>query len=102
MSITYKFEIIAVDEAARCMEVIYTADGYPDMHIGARLPFADEQLEAVISMYAPIGNWLEMSKSVQVPVVGTSGTIGDLDVASEVPHEEVVFMVSDGAIVQNV
>jgi hypothetical protein len=75
MSITYNYEIIAVDQAARCMEVMYTAEGRQPMHIGARLPYEGEELEAVISMYSPVSYWLEQERAVQVPQVGTAGTI---------------------------
>ena len=57
------------------MEVVYTAPGYPTMHIGARLPYEGESLEAVIQMYAPIRYWEEISQPVVVPVVGTTGTV---------------------------
>lgn len=75
MSITYAYEIISVDEAARCMEVVYTAEGRQTMHIGARLPYADETLEAVIDMYSPVAYWLAQERAVQVPQVGTSGVV---------------------------
>lgn len=75
MSIEYTYEIISVNEQARNMEVVYTAPGYPTMHIGARLPYEGEPLEAVIQMYAPIRYWEEISQSVTVPVVGTAGTV---------------------------
>jgi len=75
MSIQYTYEIIKVDEAARCMEVIYSADGYQTMHIGARLPFEGESLEDIIMEFAPVSLWSERSKSVIAPMVGQSGHI---------------------------
>lgn len=75
MTITYTYNIIAVDEQARCMEVVYTAEGHQTMHIGARLPFEGESLEAVVSMYAPIAYWTEQTMKVVPPTVGTSGVI---------------------------
>jgi hypothetical protein len=75
MSITYTYEIISVDEAARCMEVVYSAEGHQTMHIGARLPFEGESLEAVIKMFAPVPLWVELSTPVVAPPVGLSGTI---------------------------
>jgi hypothetical protein len=75
MSITYTYEIIAVDEAARCMEVVYSAEGHQTMHIGARLPFEGEQLEDVIRVFAPVPLWEELSMTVVVPQVGSSGVI---------------------------
>jgi hypothetical protein len=84
MSIDFNYEIIAVDEAAKCMEVVYTAQGRQTMHIGARLPFDGEALEAVIRMYAPIRYWEEQELTVVAPAVGTSGFLA-APVVSEVP-----------------
>ena len=75
MNIAYNYEIISVDPAARCMEVVYTSEGRQTMHIGARLPYEGEELEAVIAMYSPVAYWLEQERAVQVPQVGTAGAI---------------------------
>ena len=75
MSISYNYQIILVDEAARCMEVVYTSEGRKTMHVSARLPYKGEELEAVIGMYSPVAYWHEQEQTVQVPQVGTSGTI---------------------------
>ncbi len=75
MNIAYTYKIISVDEAARCMEIVYEAEGHQTMHIGARLPYEGEQLESVVSMYAPLAYWHEQSLTVSVPLVGTSGVI---------------------------
>jgi len=75
MSITYNYEIISVDPAARCMEVVYTSEGRQTMHIGARLPYEGEELQEVIAMYSPVAYWLEQERPVQVPQVGVVGTI---------------------------
>ena len=76
MSIQYTYSVIKVDEAARVMEVVYTADGRQTMHIGARLPYVGESLEAVIQMYAPVPYWLEQEAEVAVVAEGATGTIG--------------------------
>jgi hypothetical protein len=75
MSITYSFEIVAVDQAARCMEIVYTADGHQTMHISARLPFEGETLEQVVRMHDPVRYWEEQQAAVVVPEVGTTGTL---------------------------
>lgn len=79
MSINYNYEIISVNETARCMEIVYTALGHQTMHISARLPYEDESVEAIIRMYAPIPYWIEQVKPVLIPVVGESGTINAAD-----------------------
>lgn len=75
MDITYTYEIASVDETARCMEVIYRADGHPEQRIGARLPYEGEELEGVISTYAPVAYWESLKAAVVAPAVGASGTI---------------------------
>lgn len=75
MSITYNYEIISVDEGARCMEVVYTSEGNPTMHIGARLPYEGETVEAVVDMYAPVRYWEELKTPTAAVSVGQSGTV---------------------------
>ena len=75
MNITYSYQIINVDEQARCMEVVYASEGRQTMHIGARLPYEGEQLEDVIKAFAPVRLWEEAEMSVIVPEVGLSGEI---------------------------
>lgn len=78
MSITYTYEIIAVDKAARCMEVVYSADGHQTIHIGARLPYEGEILESIIQMYAPVAYWREQKTAVVAPEL-KSGSITAID-----------------------
>jgi hypothetical protein len=75
MSIKYLYTITAVDKAARCMEIIYTAQGHQTMHIGARLPFEGEPLEQVVRMYAPVRYWEEQQLAVVAPEVGATGVL---------------------------
>jgi hypothetical protein len=89
MSIQYTYEILNVDQAARCMEVVYSSDGRQTMHIGARLPFEGENLEAVIQMYAPVVYWREQELPVAPPQIGAKGviTLEEPDIAGT-PDEE--------------
>ncbi len=75
MSIEYTYEVIAVDAAAKCMEVVYTSTGRQTMHIGARLPFVGESVESVISMYAPVAYWQEQETPVSDVAVGLAGSV---------------------------
>lgn len=75
MSIAYSYEIIAVDQAARVMEVVYTSPGRQTMHIGARLPYQGETVESIVQMYAPVAYWLEQEAAVVAPEVGVTGTV---------------------------
>lgn len=75
MNIEYTFEIVAVNEAARCMEVVYTSEGRQTMHIGARLPYEGETLEHVIDMFSPVAYWREQARKVVVPAIGATGSI---------------------------
>ena len=75
MSIEYTYEIVSVDAQARCMEVIYRAEGHPEQRIGTRLPYEGEALEAVISAYSPVGYWESLQAAVTLPSVGAQGVI---------------------------
>jgi hypothetical protein len=83
--ITYTYEIIAVDEAARCMEIVYTSEKYGVMHVGARLPFEGETVEQVAVMFAPIQEWRLRDLAVIVPEVGTVGQLTAVDPAAVLP-----------------
>lgn len=69
-NIAYTYEIINVDAAARCMEIVYSSPGRQTMHIGARLPFVGESLESVVQMYSPVTFWREQEMAVVVPELG--------------------------------
>ena len=89
MSIEFKYTVVNVDEGARCMEVVYEAEGHQTMHIGARLPFEGESLESVIQMFAPIPLWVQAMTPVVVPQVGVSGVITPNTEQSKEVTEEV-------------
>ena len=69
----YEYEIISVDESAKCMEIVYTSEGKPPMHIGARLPYEGETVEAIVSMYAPIAYWNSLDVRCVPVAVGLKG-----------------------------
>jgi hypothetical protein len=71
----YNYEIIKVDEAARCMEVVYTSEGYQTMHIGARLPYEGDTLEDIVKMYAPVRYWEEQNTPVLTVSAGQTGSV---------------------------
>ena len=75
MDITYKYTIVSVDDSARCMEVVYEAEGHETLHIGTRLPYVGEKLEDVIKMFAPVPFWVEKVTPVVCPPTGASGII---------------------------
>ena len=75
MSIQYTYTIESVDTAARCMVVIYESQGHATQHIGTRIPFEGEALEDVIAMFAPVFYWESQVRSLDVPIVGASGTV---------------------------
>lgn len=72
-NITY--EITAVNEQQRCMEVMFHATNQPDVLVGARMPFEGEDLTALISSFAPIGYWEDLAKQVVPVTVGTTGAV---------------------------
>lgn len=74
MNIPYSYEIIKVDQAARVMEVVYSSPGRQSMHVGVRIPRADEDLHAVIYAASPVAYWLEQEAQLQTVEVGATGT----------------------------
>lgn len=88
MNIEYTFEIISVDAAARCMEVVYSAEGHETMHVGARLPFEGESLEDVIKAYSPVLLWIERATPVVVPQVGATGMVALTALEENNPQEQ--------------
>lgn len=75
MDIAYTYEVVAVDEAARVMEVLYRADGFSEMRVSMRIPFAGETLESVVDACSPVPYWQSLILPISVPSVGTTGTI---------------------------
>jgi hypothetical protein len=75
MNITYTYEIISVDQEARCMEIVYSSEGRQTMHIGARLPLNGESLDSVIQMYAPLAYWIERDTVATAPEIGSTGSV---------------------------
>lgn len=84
--ITYTYEIVSVNEAGRCMEVVYSSEGRQTTHVGARLPFEGEPLEDVIKAFAPVPFWREQELAVVVPQIGVTGTIVDAPQVIEAPQ----------------
>lgn len=83
--ISYSYEVIAVNEEARVMEVVYTSAGRQTMHIGARLPYEGESLQAVIESYAPVAYWLEQERALGTVQVGFSGSFTPSDMDMSLP-----------------
>lgn len=75
MDLNYTYNIISVDEQARCMEVVYSSEQFDVRHVSARLPYAGESLEDVIQMYSPVTQWLEQQATVIAPEIGTTGVV---------------------------
>tara|TARA_R110000868_G_C10815351_1_gene758182 strand:- start:557 stop:1024 length:468 start_codon:yes stop_codon:yes gene_type:complete len=88
-NITYTYEIISVNETARCMEVVYTSVDHGALHIGARLPFEGETLEQVIAMFAPVQEWRLREFPVVAPEVGVVGQMVDAPPVPPVVDPEV-------------
>jgi hypothetical protein len=92
MSINYTYKIINVDEAARVMEIVYEAEGHPTQHIGARLPYEGETLDAIIRMYSPLVYWETQKLSVVTPDVGLTGSIKAADeLAAAIATEKAAY-----------
>lgn len=75
MSIEYTYEVVSVDEAAKCMEIVYTSQGRETLRIGARLPYVGESFDAVVAMYAPLAYWMDSERQVVAVTVGSKGIV---------------------------
>jgi hypothetical protein len=75
MSIKFNYEIINVNEPAKAMEIVYTAEGREPMHIGARMPYEGESLETIVKMFSPVAIWLSQDAAVTPVSAGTKGSI---------------------------
>lgn len=73
-NIAYNYEIINVDTEARVTEIVYASEGRTPIHIGARLPYVGESLEAIIAMYSPTALWASQDAAVQTITAGIKGT----------------------------
>jgi hypothetical protein len=69
------FEITAVNEQQRCMEVVFRATGQPEVLVGARMPFEGEDLNTLVASFAPIGHWEDLAKQVVPVAVGATGVV---------------------------
>lgn len=73
-NITYTYAIENINEAARCMEIVYSSTGHQTLRVGARLPFDDETLSDIVEMYNPVAQWLQDAKTVVVPTTELTGS----------------------------
>lgn len=72
--IPYTYEVLNVDPTAKAMEVVYSSPGRQTLHIGARMPYVGETLEAIVQMYAPVAYWLEQERQVEAVAQGATGS----------------------------
>ena len=80
MTIAYTYEIIRVDEAARCMDIRYDSPGRVSQYIGARLPYTGETVDQIAAMYSPAAYWHSQEATIIVPTQGTIGGFTPLGV----------------------
>jgi hypothetical protein len=90
--IEYTYEILSVDEPAKCMDVLYSSEGREPQLVGVRLPFEGEPLEAVIDSFSPVPYWLALEAKRDIPAIGTRGVIKPVEeVIIEPEEEEYIF-----------
>jgi hypothetical protein len=96
MSIKYSYEIVSVDEAARCMEVVYSSSNRKTLRIGTRLPYEGESVEDVVKALAPVAYWEDQEKRLVIPQTGRKGEINTAEPPLPLPPNPSVY---DGYIV---
>jgi hypothetical protein len=75
IDIVYTYEVIDVTIEAKSMQILYKAEGRPDVLMGARLPYEGETLSDIVRMYTPIHIWEEQTRAVSTVEIGTSGIV---------------------------
>ena len=75
MTMAYSLKVVGVNMNARTMEVLYTAEGYPDKLISMPMPVGNQTAESVIQSYAPTAQWIAEAAPVVDVQVGVSGTV---------------------------
>lgn len=73
MIVNYSYEIINVDKEEKTMEIVYTSEKYGVLHVGARMPWANETIEDIVLMYNPVAYWLEQDREVLDIDAGITG-----------------------------
>lgn len=74
MKIEYTYKVTQVDEKNNHMILEFSAEGYTNIVVGARLPVEGETLADVAAMYVPQYYWEMQKKTFVVPEVGTTGS----------------------------
>lgn len=96
----YTYEVLSIDSSDKSMLVVYKTSGLDDITVGVRTPFADETLEDVIRMYAPIPNWEEASKEYVTPAVGATGSLtADVNIYKNTDVEEAAPTIEENMFV---
>jgi hypothetical protein len=105
MDIQFSYEILSVDNDARCMEVLYTSEGRKPVHVGVRIPYEGESLDEVILSFCPREYWESLERTIQPVNAGVKGTLNLVNTpppASTEPNNHLVtvnfFGNADGSI----
>jgi hypothetical protein len=96
----YTYKIISTNPEARHMEVEFSAEGYPTVLVGTRLPLKGESLDDILRLYAPIQYWNEQISEVTVPEVGSSGSIKEAEIITPTTNPVVVDSGLSSAIIE--
>lgn len=84
------------------MEIVYSSQGRQTMHIGARLPYEGESLEALIKSYAPVRYWQEQEAVVQDVAIGVTGqVVPPAPVPPVPPDPKVVYVAQAQRLLDN-
>lgn len=70
----YSYEVVRVDQDAKCMDVEFTAEGFDPIVVGVRLPTVGENVDLVIQSFAPHSMWNPQVIEYASVSVGASGS----------------------------
>lgn len=73
--ITFTYTVTGKSADNNCLEVEYSAEGYPTILVGTPIPLQGTDLTEFFRSYAPIGQWATIGLQPIEIEVGLSGTV---------------------------
>lgn len=84
MNISYTYKVQAVYPESNCMDILFSSENLPDVLVSVRIPFEGENIDAVISSFAPFTIWQPNVTPLQDIQVGHAGEIKAIKIDPEI------------------
>ena len=72
--IQYTYKITHSDANTNTMIIEYSANGYPTVSVGSKVPYVGESLDDVVLNNAPFNIWQTANANVAIPDIGATGS----------------------------